>query len=137
MYPNVPHLLHRADLADLFQGDVYPLPGPEIRPINIGWDCRGAIDIRYMAFMVVHFHVLLSVSPFPNFGAFVQKPSNSGLHPSPWGHCIEYLAPKQDVSLRGVFRGENKAGPILLLAASAEVLFIKALTPCVQYVGYV
>ncbi len=89
-----------------------------------------------MAFMAVHFHVLFAVSPFPNFVAFVQKPSDSGLHPSPWGHCIEYLAPKRDVSLQRFFRGENQAGPILLLTASAEVLFIEALTPCVQYVGY-
>jgi hypothetical protein len=137
MYPNVPHLLHCEDLADHFQGDVYPFPGPEVWLINIGWDHRGAINIHYVAFMLVHFDEFLAVSPFPNFMTFVQKPPDSGLHLTPRGHSIEYLAPKQDVSPWRFFHGEIQAGPILLLAASAEVSFVEALTPCIQYVGYI
>ncbi len=87
-----------------------------------------------MAFMSVHFHVLLAVSPFPQFVAFVQKSSDSGLHPSLSGYSVEYLMPKKDVPLQSFF---CRSGQVLPLAASAEVTFIEALTPCIQYIGYV
>ncbi len=89
------------------QGNVHPRSGPAIWLIYIGRDCWRAVNIHYLPFVVVDFPVLLAIPPFLDFVAFLLKPTNSSVHPSPWGHCIEYLTPKQDMSLRRFFSRED------------------------------